>query len=578
MKLRTSYFNPTVLKKDITRFAPVWALYTVFQVMFVLLLAENEGTAERFATEAPYIMMSMGVVNFCYAGLCAVLLFGDLFQPKMCNALHAMPLRREGWFLTHTCAGLLFCLVPNLLGMLITLPLLQQYGYLALLWLAVMVLQYLFFFGVGAFSVMCAGSRLGACAVYGIVNFLAVLVAWLAMTFYEPLLYGISLDVDRFANYSPVVAFSSSQYFSLQYDKQHAAALWLGFLQEHWTYLFVAAGVGVVLSILAVLIYRSRKLESAGDLISLPAVAPVFLVIYTLGAGAAMYYIADIVSDSFRYPFLVIGLILGFFTGKMLLAKKVNVFQGKTFLGFGIFITVFALTLGLTALDPLGVTRYVPDTEDVVSARLYNNYDSLYGRDKVPGSSDTEEIDGIRTLHRQILATREDTFGKPTVRACIQYTLKNGSTLSRYYTVAVDSPVGETLKRRFSDFEYLFRAKDPAELADRISFIEVSRYEDKTGGPSYAYKIHDPEVILQLLEAVKRDCDAGNMAENGVFHRDEDSVGYLLIELNSEKAETQPGGYEDVYIPYLDATIYENCTSTRAFLDSYTPDPSDIYK
>ena len=37
MKLKTPYFNPTVLKKDITRFAPVWALYTIFLLIYVIL-------------------------------------------------------------------------------------------------------------------------------------------------------------------------------------------------------------------------------------------------------------------------------------------------------------------------------------------------------------------------------------------------------------------------------------------------------------------------------------------------------------------------------------------------------------
>ena len=37
MKSRTSFFNPTVFKKDLTRFAPTWALYTVglFMMMAV---------------------------------------------------------------------------------------------------------------------------------------------------------------------------------------------------------------------------------------------------------------------------------------------------------------------------------------------------------------------------------------------------------------------------------------------------------------------------------------------------------------------------------------------------------------
>ena len=41
MKLRTSFFNPTVFKKDLTRFAPTWVLYTVglFMMMAICLNA-----------------------------------------------------------------------------------------------------------------------------------------------------------------------------------------------------------------------------------------------------------------------------------------------------------------------------------------------------------------------------------------------------------------------------------------------------------------------------------------------------------------------------------------------------------
>ena len=167
MKLRTSFFNITALKKDIKRFAPLWGLYTIFQLLFILLLWESEESSARFMNNAPYIMQSMGVLNFAYAGLCALVLFSDLFNSKMCNALHAMPLRREGWYLTHLVAGLSFCIVPNLLGTILASVFLQEYCYGAFLWLAVSVLQFVFFFGVGTFSMMCAGNRLGAAAMYG---------------------------------------------------------------------------------------------------------------------------------------------------------------------------------------------------------------------------------------------------------------------------------------------------------------------------------------------------------------------------------------------------------------------------
>ena len=37
MKSRTSFFNFTVLRKDITRYAPVWGLYAIGLLLFLLI-------------------------------------------------------------------------------------------------------------------------------------------------------------------------------------------------------------------------------------------------------------------------------------------------------------------------------------------------------------------------------------------------------------------------------------------------------------------------------------------------------------------------------------------------------------
>ena len=149
MKLKTSFFNTSVLKKDITRFAPLWGLYTVFMLLFLFLVWGENAMPAQFAREADQIMMLMGVVNCGYAGLAALLLFGDLFKARLCYAVHALPLRREGWFLTHFAAGMLFCLAPNALGAVIAGAMLGQYAFLAYVWLGLMILQYLCFFGIG---------------------------------------------------------------------------------------------------------------------------------------------------------------------------------------------------------------------------------------------------------------------------------------------------------------------------------------------------------------------------------------------------------------------------------------------
>ena len=116
----------------------------------------------------------MAILNFFYALLCAQLLFGDLYNSRMCNALHAMPMRREGWFLTHLAAGVVLYLLPHCVEALLALLLLGTFWYLALIRLLVGLVMFLFFFGIGALSCQCSGTKLGAMAMTSPVAFIWV--------------------------------------------------------------------------------------------------------------------------------------------------------------------------------------------------------------------------------------------------------------------------------------------------------------------------------------------------------------------------------------------------------------------
>lgn len=590
MKLRTSYFNSTVLRKDITRFAPVWGLYTVFMLMFVLLLWDSERFAARFVSNASTVMKVMSWVNLVYAGLCAVLLFGDLFKSQMCNALHAMPMRREGWFLTHFTAGVLFCVVPNTLGCLITAMLLQQYCYGAFLWLGVTVLQYLFFFGVGVFGVSCAGNRLGAVTVYGIINFFSVLAAWLVQTFYEPLLYGVKLNMDGYARLSPVIAFMEADYVIINYDYDSMSALFEGFVPEDWRYLWIAAAVGVVLSALALLIYRRRKLETAGDFVAVKPASPVFLVIYTLCVGAVMYFVADLAAESLRYLFLVIGLAIGFFTGRMLLEKRVNVFRKNTWIGFGAIVAVFALSLGLTWMDPIGITRYVPEAEQVQQVRFSPYSSQFYFENKGCVLTRQEEIESITELHAQLEEKRSmdgDSF------LWLQYEMKSGTVIDRQYYFDASSEVGQALKQRYSSRECVFETDDPEAFVEKAYLLEFHSYNEALPYVSIATeaglvnvdldsiqeKFGEEEVVQYvlegrfdqepivtgLMEAIQKDCDAGTMAQIWEYHQNQEPCGYLIIQAVENQRDS---GYVYSQTKTLDITVYEDCVNTIAYLQS----------
>lgn len=577
MKLKTSFFNTTALKKDVTRFAPLWGLYTVFMLLFVFLIwGGEEPESAMFATRAPEIMMAMGIVNFIYAGLCSILLFGDLFSSKMCNALHAMPMRREGWFLTHLCAGLLFCIVPNALGTLIACMMLQEYCYLAFLWLVVMVCQFLFFFGAGAFSVQCAGNRLGAVAVYGLLNFLSALLTFLVATFYTPLLYGLKPDWEAFLRYSPPVGFTLSRYVSVEYNNMSGCVNFVGYLPENWRYLFIALVVGLVLLGAAVLLYRRRQLESAGDFIAFKPAAPVFLALYTLCVGAVLYFFADAISgESAAYVFLVIGFAIGFFTGWMLLEKKVNVFKPKRFAHFGAFTLAFFLTIAIANFDPLGITRYVPDASQVNSVTISPYASDYYLDERGIELTDSEDIKDIIDIHSDLVKNRTDGGD-----LCLQlrYKLKDGRQVERKYYLECAYGNGQRLKTYLSRFEAVTGHQSVQDLMDRIYSVEFySQYEDlphvdicpvvelESVDNKYKYEYgqwvkidsSDKNVFKGLLSAIEADCQEGDAAQNWEFHPGQEFVGNLTIRYITER-NTE----------IIDITVYSDCKNTIAYLKS----------
>ena len=573
MKLRTSFFNKTVLKKDITRFAPVWGLYTVFMLLYLFLLWSGEDNAARFANSASQIMPYMGVVNLIYGGIAAQMLFGDLFQSKMAGALHAMPLRREGWFLTHFTAGMLFSIVPNTLGAILACAILQEYCYLAFVWLLVMLLQYLFSFGVGVFSVQCAGNRLGALAIYGLFNFLAVLAAFLVDTFYAPVLYGIEPDVEKICRYAPAVGFSMSEYMDVDYDNMTRVAQ-VQMVGEDFRYLLLASLVGIVLLAAAVVLYRRRPIECAGDFVAVKPVAPAFLVIYTLCVGAVLYLFADLVAADGEYLFLLVGFAVGFFTGWMLLEKKVNVFQGKKWLGLGIFTAVFFLTVTILWLDPVGVTRYVPEASQVQSVDV-SPYASRYYLDKKAlNLTEQEDIEEILSIHSDLVQTRPQDGNELCVR--LRYHLRGGGQVERQYFISAENENAKRLRIYFSDFRLVTQLENPEALMEKVYAVSFRSYTDnlpdmeictpaekeewgnkerfESGDCIYVNSL-DTAVFRDLVAAIQADCASGAMAQQWEFHGGKEAEGMLEIRY-----------MYGPHVEYLDITVFDDCENTVNYL------------
>lgn len=530
MKSRISSSNLTAFRKDLTRFAPLWGLYLIggLLVMLTSLSSDSPGNA---AKALGYTIGPFSVINLIYAGLVALFLFGDLFTPRMCNALHAMPLRREHWFLSHIAAGFLYSLVPNFIGVLCMLPLLGQFWYVGFLWLLGMELEFLFFFALAVFCVFCAGNRLGMAAMYAILNFSSLILLWFLKTIYEPLLFGIRFPEEPFLRCCPVVWMSKKEHLvdvtichvdnygsGAYYEPSETVFISYG---DGWGHVVLCAVIGLALMGLGLLLYRRRKLECAGDLIAVKRLEPVFSVVFTLCAGCVFALFGEIFGMGYLL-FLAVGMIVGFFTGQMLLRRTVKVFRPRTFGSMALLILIVAATVGLTAWDPCGITTYMPETEEVTKAEIH-----LYSSEALE-LTDPDSIRQVTQIHQKVLEQRLNShvyYGiYYSANITIRYTLKSGAAVSREYEgIWMKPDLNDMLTELYTSPEAVFGCTDWDTYVSGVKSVTL-RKESYGYNDSASWMIKD---YPGLLEAVRQDCEAGTMAQD--FRLDEKYDGICCL-------------------------------------------------
>ena len=552
MKSRTSFFNLTVLRKNLTRFAPLWALTAVFEVLCLLTvgMAEPLNVADLILV----IMNGMAIPSMIYAVCVAACVFGDLFNNRLCNGLHAMPMRRDGWLLTNLASGFLFALIPSVVGGAVAAAILKDLYWAALLWQGIILLQFVFFFGAAVFSAVCAGKRSGMMAIYVLINFLSVLIYWIADTFYEPLLPGVVLPSKAFTIFSPVVNMTGTEY--VQYDYKKGPILsWETINTQDWNYLLICAGVGVVLLVLSWLLYRKRHLETAGDFISFRPVKMVFLLAYTFAVGTFFHSVFGAFDDGASYGFLIVGVLIGWFTGWMLLERTVKVFTKKVILGFVAFGLLFSGSVALTASDPMKIAVSVPNAKDIESACLYTQSKySYYNYDWYAGGwyrTEEDEIAQVQQLHRQMITMPEEE-NTETVTAYIHYRLKNGKEIQRAYEIPAGSQTAQDLGNHLSNIKAVLNTNDDWQtIQENVQRVEV-HWEDFREKMVTSSQEVQMDTVLAALEA---DCLAGAMAQDGNLHHDA-YAGYMEITWEDQQYGKRT--------EYLD--IYEDCVHLYEFI------------
>ncbi len=599
MQSRASFFDRGLFRKAMSRFAPLWGGYTLCLLLGTLILVDGN-IEHSLAFNLVSMIQGMAVINLGYGFLAAQLLFGDLFSTRMCYGLHSLPQRRECFLLTHLGAGLLFSLIPTAIMTAVCMPLIAAMssmvsGWQIPLWFFLAAnVQYLFFFTLGTVCMLCSGSRVGAAIVYGIVNFLSYLAYFLADQVYAPMLYGVVLTEQAFRFLCPVVmlcqlepleTYRHSEKLGLNAFGNQEYRYWGTFevIPSEWAYYGVLAAGAVVLVFIALWLYRRRRLECAGDIMASRKLESPFMVLFSITAAVLFQLLSGIfLGTDTQLLFLAAGLALGWFAGRMLIERQIRVFrQKKNWLCLTALLAVLGLSLWVNQRDPLNITGKIPQPEDVrryaVSVRGYGN--EVTNQDQLEAALalhalaleehlTQEAIDREQAVLYEAATEAMESKDVPEYRRHVtllfHYQLKNGWIIQREYPVWVDSTAGQEAERLLNALEAVLHPEitTPEQALALVGNVRSLRVE----GMDLPDAATTDLAMEALLRAVIADCQAGTLAQDYNFHRDN---GYLLGDgenglrsvsvLFRSKDETKRY-YFDVYADS------ENC---KAWLETY---------
>ena len=583
MRLKVSFCNKTVLKTDIVRFAPLWGGYTLMLALLTLMCIRAPGESPEYAYAEMVRLFSaraghMVFINGFYALAVVQALWGDLLTPRLCNSLHAMPVTRDGFFGAHLVSGVLFAIVPNVL--VYSLAALMVPGEIAaapLMTLAAACLQYLFYLGAALVAVQLAGNRMGMVLAYGMLNFFSILVYWFCAQVFTPLTYGTEANVNWMANICPtVVMYRGSYFIPLEHylDTPTASIYYYDGMERGrlWVPAMACALVGVGLIALAQFLYRRRKLESAGDLLAYPGLAPVFLVMNTLMVAAFIHLgvsLMDFEAVS-QYFFLPLGLIVGYVSGLMLLRRTTRVFRKRLLLPLAGILVLCALTVCGIYTDVFKVIRRVPQENQVMSVTV-EPVNGNYGR-KPLEVTDREKIQAILSYHRESLNGWQDQVRDALLQktGCwkpgayfnvrLEYKLENGQSMARRYALRRDFYSSPEFMKVMSAPELSLGCTE-AELREKIDRAEYVMYGMYAQDEDGSYRTVDFEDRDGLCDAMMMDSREGTLLNYSFW---DETYGTSQSVENLGDLSIQGGREDDYY--YIWFPINENTAHTLRWL------------
>ena len=576
MQSKTSCFNGTLFRKNLTRFWPLWGLASFIGALFplaVLLDMVHRGrtafTAAQFTQMYYEVVSAVPVIDLVYAALCAMAVWSYLYNARSVGLMHTLPIRREGLFLTNFLSGFSMTLIPYAVTGTLCVIVSLCGGAFDAKGLAVTVLAVLgesfFYFSSATFVAFITGNAFAMPPLYALLHFLAVLLDWLISSFAQGFIFGFSTSYTGVVEWlSPTVYLVSRVHPDGQYTEvQQTLADGTSYtdrvltsvdLENFWL-VGVYALAGLALALLALILYRSRRSETAGDVVAVGWLRPVFR--YGV-AGLCALLGGQLLYSLFWYGFqqgnyydtlpMVVCLLaagtIGYYGASMLLAKSLKVFRGS-WKGLAVVLAGCALVCCVLHFDLLGVADRVPEAGQLQTLEV-RTADNSY---TLTPEQDRDLVEQVRTLHQAVVADEayiremeslqystlsEDEDPDTTFTGLsLTYVLKSGARVDRWYHL----PITRDRLAQPGTYDHLLDqfVNSDAVKARRLH-LNDSRWTPD-GGSLYVearnegYDLGSREAS-SILEAVGRDLDAGHWGEYDWFNVDNNGDYALSLDLS----------------------------------------------
>lgn len=491
MKSKTSFFDWNLLKKNVSRFAPAWAILTLLLFLSIPLpllrgMNDEREMVYRLQTAQEILDVSYytGIVfAFCAAMVIASLVFKYMHRDRDAYMMHAFPMTRCCQFLTNAVSGLLFWLVPILFIGLCEIGVLTVHtalGLSGLVWERVgqWLLAFLCFYGIALFCMHLSGRGIIAEISYIALNFMFLVLPLLFLLLVNCYFKGFDYTIPMgFLRLSPVVDL-------LAVEGDRAVMLW------------VYAGLGLVMTALAWVLYRFRHVERAGDPLAFSWARIAFRVCFTacltLGFGwllASVFGTYNGEKGDVFLPYAMIGCALGWFCSSMIVERSVKVFRNKkVWLGFAACVGVLILTVLGLKYDLLGWQHRIPAAEKISSVEIWTRDYGEFNSDCIT-LSDPQDVAVVRTFHAKAVddpaleRSASELLGRnPLGSVHILYHLEGGGTMRRVYEVNLNEREAQALAALFRKLDVV-AAYYEEHLADdwTCATMETYYYDDYYG-------------------------------------------------------------------------------------------------